>query len=103
MTCGIAWSASAGFVTLETSEMNLRHLGFYGLFSVGALALASSCGDDKSSGSTSTSGTSGACAPEASCPANAVKSDCVALVDNSGKDQFALRLSQLSVTAPAAL
>ncbi len=44
------------------------------------------------------------CAPtDPNCPAVGVPSDCVALVDNSGLDKFVLRLSQLTITAPAAL
>lgn len=45
----------------------------------------------------------GACEPAAGCPAAAVTSECIALVDNTGKDKFVLRLSQLSLTAPEAL
>ena len=46
----------------------------------------------------------GACAPtDPTCPTLAVASDCQAVVDNSGKDKFALRMSQLSLEKPAAL
>ncbi len=72
---------------------------------ISLLANTSACGDDES-GSTSgnSSGTAVGCEPSnPACPALAVESDCLALTDNSGRDVFALRLSQLSVTAPNAL
>jgi hypothetical protein len=63
------------------------------------------CGDDGGDTSGTPTGSSGAtCAPsDPACAATNVASDCVALVDNSGQDGFALRLSQLSITAPAVL
>ncbi len=69
-----------------------------------ALAVAgASCGGDETTGATGSTG-SGSCAPkDPACPALAVESECLALVDNSGKDKFALRLSQLSITKPVAL
>jgi hypothetical protein len=73
------------------------------LFGGAAVALASiaGCGDDESSGTSSTGGPGGTCAPGAGCPD--VASECVALVDNSGKDKFALRIGQLTVVTPMAL
>jgi hypothetical protein len=62
-----------------------------------AIGIYAGCKDDE----TNPPPSGGACAPAAGCPA--VPSDCVALVDNSGKDKFVLRLSQLSLTAPEAL
>ena len=68
----------------------------------GALAMAACGSSDGDSSSSSSS--SGSCAPtNAACPALAIKSDCLGLVDNAGKDKFALRLSQLSITAPKVL
>jgi hypothetical protein len=44
------------------------------------------------------------CMPkDPSCPALAVSSDCLALVDNKDKEIFAMRMSQLSVEIPEAL
>jgi len=55
------------------------------------------CGDDDTA-STPT----GSCAPEdPACPG--LGSPCLALTDNSGKDAFALRLAQLTVTKPESL
>jgi hypothetical protein len=66
---------------------------------VAALALYAGCDDE-----TSTGPTGATCEPtDPACPAVAVNSDCLALVDNSGKDVFVQRLSQLSITAPEAL
>jgi hypothetical protein len=68
---------------------------------VTVLALAG-CGDSSSTGGTSSTGSSGGtCAPGTGCPS--VKSDCIGLVDNSGKSQFTLRMSHLTVQKPAAL
>ncbi len=67
----------------------------------GGLLLFAACdGDDN--GSTAKTNN---CAPkpDSGCPALSVDSDCLGLVDNAGKDKFALRLSQLSVTAPEVL
>ena len=63
--------------------------------------LAVGCGD--SGGTTGTGSTSGGdgCSPDVGCPT--VQSDCIAFVDNSAKDTFALRISNLSITAPVAL
>src|SRR5688500_16074215 len=42
------------------------------------------------------------CAPtDPACPA--ISAECLALVDNTGKDEFTLRLSQLTIDQPAAL
>ncbi|MBK6516828.1 MAG: hypothetical protein IPM79_21400 [Polyangiaceae bacterium] len=64
-----------------------------------ALSLAA-CGD-----STGTGGTGGApaqsCEPALGCPE--VASECVAFVDNTGLTSFALRITQLNVSAPSAL
>lgn len=60
--------------------------------------LATACGDDTTSSDSSTSGGAG-CAPGASCPQ--VVSECVALADNSAKDKFVLRMSQLTIARPA--
>ncbi|MEZ4446543.1 MAG: hypothetical protein R3B72_46115 [Polyangiaceae bacterium] len=69
------------------------------------LGLTGACGDgggDTSSGSGG--GASADCTPtDPACPAVGITSDCLSLVDNTGLDQFALRLSQLSVKAPEAL
>jgi hypothetical protein len=68
--------------------------------SIAAIAALGACGDDETAASSGNAG----CAPtNPACPALAVQSDCLSLVDNSGKDRFALRLSQLSVSAPTAL
>lgn len=93
-----------------------------GLVSVGIVGAASlvGCGGDgggnvggsgtggnnpttTSSGSTSSSGTTsgGPCAPGASC--KAVDKECIGLVDNKDQTKFGLRMSELEVTAPAAL
>jgi len=75
------------------------------LFFLATAALGSAmtlgCGD--SGGTTSGGTTSGGndCAPDVGCPA--VTSDCIAFADNAGKDEFALRISHLSISAPAAL
>lgn len=64
-------------------------------------ALTLGCGD---SGTTSTGGTTSGgsdCAPDAGCPS--VTSDCIAFTDNAGKDDFALRISHLSISQPTAL
>ncbi len=66
-----------------------------------ALALAG-CGDSSSSTGTGSTGASGGtCAPGEGCPA--AKTDCIGLVDNSGKTSFALRISHLTVSKPTAL
>jgi len=76
---------------------------------MGVLALAAltgACGgDDEGTGGSGAAPSGNGCDPAAQpdCPAASIASDCVALTDNSGKDQFALRLSQLSVTAPQVL
>jgi hypothetical protein len=76
----------------------LGRLGAAALVASGLLAAA--CGsDEKPSG-----GSVANCAPtDPSCPALDVQSECLALVDNSGKDKFALRLSQLTVKLPTVL
>jgi hypothetical protein len=67
---------------------------------LGVSVAAVGCGDDTTTDGT-TSGGDGTCAPGASCPA--VTSECIALVDNTGKDKFALRITQLTLSRPAAL
>lgn len=57
------------------------------------------CGDDTSAAGGGTPATG--CEPAIGCPD--VQSDCVAFADNAGKDKFALRITQLTVTAPTAL
>jgi hypothetical protein len=61
------------------------------------------CGDDTTSGDTTGGGNASAqgCEPAAGCPS--VTSDCIAVTDNAGKDKFALRISHLSISEPAAL
>lgn len=77
-----------------------------GMLTVAALSGACGGDDDGTGGSgAGTSSGGNACDPasQPDCPAASIDSDCVALSDNSGADQFALRLSQLSVTAPEVL
>ena len=63
------------------------------------LFIYAGCGDDET-GATSSGGAS--CAPtDPACPA--VDAECLALTDNSGKSQFHLRMSQLTVNAPPVL
>ncbi len=77
--------------------MTFKFLGFVAL----AAALAGACSSKDKSGSTASGAT---CAPtDPGCPALAVKTDCLGLVDNSGKDHFVLRMSQLEIAAPKAL
>jgi hypothetical protein len=64
------------------------------------ISLLSGCGDDTTSGGGGPPA-GGSCEPAAGCPS--VVSDCVAFADQAGADTFALRISQLTVTAPAAL
>jgi hypothetical protein len=81
----------------------MRHGYFLAISGFVALAAHGAC-SSKGGGSGSSSSGSAACAPkDPACPALSIKSDCLALVDNSGKDRFVLRLAQLSVTAPKAL
>lgn len=55
------------------------------------------CGDDDTP-----AGPTSSCAPtDPACPG--LGSECLALTDNSGQDEFALRLAQLSVTKPESL
>src|SRR4051812_3651840 len=51
--------------------------------------------------STGNSTGAGACSPTSKC--TAVDKECIGLVDNKGLTTFGLRMSQLDVTAPAAL
>lgn len=69
------------------------------LLACATLAAYAGCkGDDEIEGPT------GSCAPtDPSCPALAVASDCLALVDNSGQDVFAHRIAQLVIERPVAL
>lgn len=84
--------------------MNKAHFGFLFLAGAGVFGLATACGSDDESTTTTTTGGGVTCAPtDPACPALSVKSDCLGLTDNTGKDKFVLRLSQLSVTAPKAL
>lgn len=60
------------------------------------------CGDDTGSGGGGGGVPDGqACQVGEGCPA--VESQCVAFVDNAGKDKFALRISELAITKPEAL
>ncbi len=62
--------------------------------------LFAACDSDETSSTAKTKN----CAPtDPTCPALAIGSDCLGLVDNTGKDKFALRLAQLSVTGPEVL
>lgn len=54
------------------------------------------------SASTGTGADPGACYPGGTCP-QVAKSECVALVDNAASTKFSLRMSNLTLTAPAAL
>lgn len=85
--------------------MKKAHLGGLILAGLAAAALAPACSSsDGGTTSTTSTGSGPSCAPtDPSCPALAIESDCLGLVDNSGKDEFVLRLSQLAVTAPKAL
>ncbi len=75
------------------------HISTFSALTVLALA---GCGDSSSTGGTTSTGASGAtCAPGQGCPA--VTSDCIGLVDNSALGTFALRISHLSISKPAAL
>src|SRR5262249_33655849 len=69
-----------------------------GLFSVGIVAAASVAGCKKPD---SPKPSSCPCCPDTSCEAE--DKSCLGLVDNAGRAQFGLRMSQLRVTAPAAL
>jgi hypothetical protein len=84
--------------------MKHTHLG---LMLAATVVLGAACGSSDDSTSTTTSTSTGGevtCTPtDPTCPALSVTSDCLGLVDNAGKDQFAMRLSQLEVTAPKAL
>lgn len=71
-------------------------------FSIAGISAATACGDDSETTVNPTGGAT--CVPtDPACPALDVTSDCLGLVDNSGKDEFALRLSQLEISAPAVL
>ena len=81
--------------------MSFKYLGFFALAALGVVALTGACSSKDKAAST---GSGASCAPtDAACPAVAVKSDCLALVDNAGKDHFVLHLAQLQVTSPKAL
>jgi len=58
--------------------------------------LVPACDDDETAPTPS-----GNCSLPADCPA--ANRDCVGLVDNAGKDKFALRMAQLTVTSPPSL
>jgi hypothetical protein len=78
----------------------MKLLGFFAACGLGTLAVAAACSSSSPGGAP----TGASCVPtDPACPALAVKSDCLALVDNTGKDQFVLRMSQLEVVSPAVL
>lgn len=85
--------------------MKKANLGFWVAGGMMALGIAAACSSSDTTAASTTSSTGGpTCAPtDPDCAALGVKSDCLALVDNAGKNQFVLRLSQLEVTAPKAL
>ncbi|MSP24168.1 MAG: hypothetical protein EXR75_03185 [Myxococcales bacterium] len=69
-----------------------------------ALATTGACSSKDEAPATTASTGAGSCAPQdPACPALAIESECLALVDNAGADKFTLRLSQLSITKPQAL
>ena len=85
---------------------------------IGAAGALVGCGSDSTTGSTSSNtGGSGSttsgdtstgtgpgsdpCSPAASCPG--AKSECLALTDYTGKEQFTLRMADLTLTAPPPL
>ncbi len=75
-------------------------IGSVALFSLAVASAA--CGDDSTSSGTGAGGSAGgSCEPVSGCPD--VASECLAFADNAGKDTFALRISQLDITTPAAL
>lgn len=85
----------------------MKHIHL-GTLLASTLALAAACGssEDSSTSTTGTTSTGGepTCTPtDPKCPVVAAATDCLGLVDNTGKQQFVLRLSQLEVTAPKAL
>ena len=83
--------------------MKHTHLG---LLLATTVALGAACGSSDDTGNTTSTASGGelTCTPtDPACPALSVNSECLGLVDNAGKDQFAMRLSQLEVTAPKAL
>lgn len=64
-------------------------------------ALFSTGCDDATDGTSTTTGAGETCTPTTGCPT--IASDCVGLVDNSAKTNFALRISSLEISKPAAL
>jgi hypothetical protein len=72
-------------------------LSLVALASLSCLAVA--CGDDTSASGGAPAGSG--CEPAVGCPE--VVSDCIAFADQAGADVFSLRISQLTVQAPAAL
>jgi hypothetical protein len=67
-----------------------------------ASVLAVGCGDSDSTNPGNKNPTTQTCAPTGECAA--VKSDCLALVDNTGKtDKIGLRMAQLAITKPEEL
>jgi len=64
------------------------------------ISLLTACGDDTTTGGGAPP-TGDGCEAASGCPA--VTSDCLAFADQAGADTFALRISQLTVTAPTAL
>ena len=78
----------------------LRRLGAVGAVAMlGALTASSACSKDDGAGG---AGGGPTCAPtDPTCPA--LSPECLALTDHAGADQFALRLSQLTIVQPAAL
>ena len=91
----------------------MRFTNFFMLLGVGAViapVMIAGCGDDDGSGTTTTTtassttsgGSAAPCAPNAA-KCNAVKSDCIALADNSAGGTFGLRMSQITITKPTVL
>ncbi|NUP06548.1 MAG: hypothetical protein HOW73_10865 [Polyangiaceae bacterium] len=64
-------------------------------------ACLAACGDSDGTGGNGGGTPAAGCEPASGCPE--VESSCVAFADNAGKATFALRLTQLDVTAPTAL
>jgi hypothetical protein len=75
-------------------------IGLGAVGGLGAAAMLAGCKSDEPETTT----TAGNCSPsDPACPALKVTSDCLGLVDNAGKDDFALRMAQLTIVKPAAL
>jgi len=83
-------------------------LGIFGLAAMSAVGAACSSSSSGGTGGSTSSGTAGTtssgaatCAPTAAC--TAADKTCLGLVDNSKLTKFGLRMSELDLTAPAAL